>query len=360
MTPRKDRVNEIDLLRFLAAVSVLFYHFAFRGYAADGMSNMPYPALAPVAQYGYLGVELFFIISGFVILMTAENASLKSFVISRCVRLYPAFWACCTLTFLTILAIGAPRYEASFAQYAINMSMASAFVGVDAIDGSYWSLFVEMKFYLLVAVVILLGRVRQSQALLVFWLCASVVVKVGDIGRLRSLLIVDYSAFFIAGAAYFLVWSQGITLTRIGVIAGSWVLAVWQSIGRLSELEKHFGTDMSGYVVAAALTTFFVVMFLVATRRTGRLREIDWKIAGAITYPLYLLHQTIGFAVFNSAYPAVNPHVLLWTTTAAMVALAYTIHVAVERKSAMWLRRILVGALEIPLPRAQYRTQPIA
>jgi hypothetical protein len=217
-----------------------------------------------------------------------------------------------------------------------------------------------MRFYLLVAIVLLLGRVRQSQTMLVLWLVASVVVKVGDIGRLRPFLIVDYSAFFIAGAACFLVWSQGISVTRIGIIAGSWVLAIWQSVGGLAEFEKRYGTEMSGYVVAAAVTTFFVVMLLVATRRTGRLRDMQWKIAGAITYPLYLLHQTIGFAVFNSAYPSVNRHVLLWTVTALMVALAYTIHVAVELRLAVFLRHILVNPFPISLLRTQYRTQPVA
>ena len=64
----QQRVNEIDLLRFIAALAVVFFHYAFRGYAADDLSILPYPLLAPLAKYGYLGVELFFMISGFVIL----------------------------------------------------------------------------------------------------------------------------------------------------------------------------------------------------------------------------------------------------------------------------------------------------
>ena len=96
---KNTRVNEIDLLRFFAALAVVFFHYSFRGYAADAMSIMPYPLLASLSKYGYLGVELFFMISGFVILMTAANGSLRSFAISRIVRLYPAFWACCTVTF---------------------------------------------------------------------------------------------------------------------------------------------------------------------------------------------------------------------------------------------------------------------
>jgi peptidoglycan/LPS O-acetylase OafA/YrhL len=114
------RVNEIDFLRFFAALMVVFFHYSFRGYAADGMSTMPYPLLAPVAKYGYLGVELFFLISGFVILMTASTGSLKKFIVSRFARLYPAFWACCTVTFLTIVTIGGKYYSASIGQYFIK------------------------------------------------------------------------------------------------------------------------------------------------------------------------------------------------------------------------------------------------
>ncbi|WOO32781.1 acyltransferase family protein [Diaphorobacter limosus] len=75
---KNTRVNEIDLLRFFAALAVVFFHYSFRGYAADAMSIMPYPLLASLSKYGYLGVELFFMISGFVILMTAAKEILQN------------------------------------------------------------------------------------------------------------------------------------------------------------------------------------------------------------------------------------------------------------------------------------------
>ncbi len=85
------RISELDLMRFCAALAVVFFHYAFRGFWADHVSKMPYPWLAPVAKYGHLGVELFFMISGFVILMTATNHTVRGFVVCRMVRLYPAF-----------------------------------------------------------------------------------------------------------------------------------------------------------------------------------------------------------------------------------------------------------------------------
>jgi len=65
----KAHFFEIDLLRFLAAIAVLFYHYTFAGFE-DNPNLVPveYPFLAEFTRYSYLGVNLFFLISGFVIL----------------------------------------------------------------------------------------------------------------------------------------------------------------------------------------------------------------------------------------------------------------------------------------------------
>src|SRR5436190_1602313 len=81
-------------------------------------------------KYGYLGVELFFIVSGFVILLTALNRSAREFVVSRGTRLYPAFWTCVTITFLAILTIGGSRYSATWPQYLANLTMLQEFMKI--------------------------------------------------------------------------------------------------------------------------------------------------------------------------------------------------------------------------------------
>lgn len=107
----KSRLYEIDLFRFLAALSVVLYHYTFRAYAAHDMSSMSFQQLGSFFRYGYLGVNLFFMISGFVILLTALNKDLIGFAISRIVRLYPTFWASVTLTAVATLFIGGDRYS---------------------------------------------------------------------------------------------------------------------------------------------------------------------------------------------------------------------------------------------------------
>lgn len=335
------RVNEIDLLRFMAALAVVFFHYSFRGFAANGMSVMPYPLLASFSKYGYLGVELFFIISGFVILMTASSGSLRDFTISRMVRLYPAFWACCTFTFLVTMAIGGSRFTASVPQLLINLTMLNGFVGVPSIDGAYWSLFVEMRFYALVGFVLIVGRIRQAEAFIVAWLLASIVLELIPVGKLRYLFIVDFSAYFIAGATFFLVWSKGMSPTRLAIVAVSWSLALLQSMRDLPGFEKHYSTHMDYVVVAAIISSFFVVMLLVSLRLTGRLGSMRWVLVGAVTYPLYLLHQNFGFMVFNLYYPSVNSHLLLWGMVSIAIGMAVVVHVFVERRLSPHLKSLL-------------------
>ena len=347
----RSRVNEIDLVRFFAALSVVFFHYTFRGYAADDMSIMPYELLAPISKYGYLGVPLFFMISGFVILMTASSGSLKKFTISRIVRLYPAFLVCCTVTFVATLLIGGAYYSASLSQYLINMTMFSGFVGVPSIvpsiDGVYWSLFVEIKFYALIALILLFRQIHRVQSFLILWLGITVTLEALSDSTLNSLFAVSYSAYFIAGAMFYLIYVEGFTTTRVIAIVGAWVVAIYQSwYGSRSVLslpfqEQHYSTDFNYYVVAGIISAFFVLMFLISIRHTGFIGNRTWVAIGGLTYPLYLIHQNIGFMVFNLAYPAVNRHILLLVTIFIMIVFAYLVNQKVERRYSKSLQHVL-------------------
>ena len=341
----KDRINEIDLLRFLAVMAVVIFHYAFRGYAADNMSIMPYP-LAPVAKYGFFGVHLFFLISGFVILMTASSGSLRRFFVSRFSRLYPAFWVCCTITFIVTALIGGTHYTASISQYLVNMTMMSGFVGVDAIDGVYWSLFIELRFYAFIAAILMIGKIRKVQLFLLVWLIACIVLDVLHISKLRSFLIVDYAGFFIGGATFFLIWSKGLSRQRVAMIVGSFSLAMYETLHDMSRFEQEFNTDINRFVVAGIITGLFTIMSLISLRRTGSFGRRQWILAGGITYPLYLLHQNIGFMIFDVAYPAIDKHLLLWGTILMAIGTASAVHILIEQRFSSQVKKSIDNAID--------------
>ena len=97
--PRRARLGALDALRFLAAMAVLGYHFTVRNSQAWGQSPAEvFPNVGQWLVYGSLGPELFLVISGFVILMTAWGRTVANVAASRIARLFPAHWSGVLLT----------------------------------------------------------------------------------------------------------------------------------------------------------------------------------------------------------------------------------------------------------------------
>jgi len=324
MAPK--RYYELDLLRFVAAFSVLLFHYSFRGFAADHVSDLSYPWLAPVTKYGYLGVDLFFLISGFVILMTASSGSKRQFAVSRIVRLYPAYWVCCTATFLVLLMAAKRRYVPTVPEYLVNMTMLNGFVGIPSVDSVYWSLAVEMKFYLLVFLVLLARQIHRAKHLLGAWLVLYLVTTLWPIKYVSYFLIPEFAPYFIAGAMFFLIAREGLDFYKIFVVAVCYLAVASHAVQQLPELSAHYRTHYSALAVCAAQAVFFIVFFLIATGRTRALAGQKLVTLGALTYPLYLIHQNIGFALFNWGHPYINVHLLMWGVVALMLYCAYLVN----------------------------------
>ena len=322
----RSRLYEIDLFRFLAAMAVVFYHYTFRGNAADAMCGLSFPYLSPIARYGYLGVVFFFMISGFVILLTASRKDAVGFVRSRITRLYPAFWAAVTLTAVVTFFIGGDRFHVSLGQYVTNLTMLGQQLGVEYTDGVYWSLFVELKFYFLVFILLLANQIRNAKPLLGVWLALSALLSLVDAPRVvTALLMPDYAPYFIAGAMFYLIKSEGVSPYKLVVIGGAYCLSLGRTAVVAVEIEEYFGAAISLPVVVGIVSTFYILFFLTAFGKTGIFNRKGMLLLGAITYPLYLIHQHVGFMVFNLFDAAVNKYVLLLSTTGLMILLAWAI-----------------------------------
>jgi peptidoglycan/LPS O-acetylase OafA/YrhL len=253
------RFYEIDLLRFVAALSVVLYHYTYRG-SYDNYSPVTFPELAPVTKYGYLGVELFFMISGYVVLLSAQGKTVRQFFLSRVTRLYPAFWTACTLTFLVKVAWGAGALgdthmpsllHATSVQYAVNMTMLYEFLHVEMMDGAYWSLTIEMTFYLLVAILIGFKLLRHLTPVLALWLLYTALPGAVREGVLfPALFFPAYAPYFAAGMLlYMMQQPQGRTWQRYGLLLASYLLGLRSSVGRAGGL-----TALSGNVIAGIVT----------------------------------------------------------------------------------------------------------
>ena len=123
-----ERIGVLDELRFLAALAVALFHFGFRGKTLS-LTEMALPAWIPVLKYGYLSVQMFFVISGFVIAYSAEGRTPAQFAIARFARIYLMFVLCMTLTFLIVVIYGAPQLNATVTQWAANLLLRPELLG---------------------------------------------------------------------------------------------------------------------------------------------------------------------------------------------------------------------------------------
>jgi peptidoglycan/LPS O-acetylase OafA/YrhL len=343
MAKSQVRFYQIDLLRFLAAISVVFFHYCFRGYAADDMSSVSFDSFVPLVKYGYLGVDLFFMISGFVILMSAQGRSLKSFIVSRVTRLYPAFWIGVLLTSLMCWLFNQPLYSVTLLQVVQNLTMFSGYFDVPHVDGVYWTLLIELHFYLIVAIVLGLGAGRYMTHVMMAWLLLTLVSSFAPLPSLvRDFAVTDWSAYFIAGAFFYLIRLNGIKLIYLIAIGVAYYLSIKFSYWRMLNHVNIYKTEYSPVITLGLITLFFTVMFLISINKLNGLNKRIMLHLGMMTYPLYLIHQNIGFLVLNAYGAVINKYVLLFLLVTVMLVVSYLITHSVEPKISRWLKNKLV------------------
>ena len=342
--PRKAplRFFEIDLLRFIAALSVVFYHYTSLGYSGSKFNPIPFPWLSHITCYGYLGVHLFFLISGYVVLLSVQGKTVRQFFLSRISRLYPAFWVACTITYLVKCIWGptgsethmAASLHAGLFQYAGNMTMLFGQLGITPLDGPYWSLTVEISFYFLIAVVMGFKLMRHMNWVLLIWLGYLALPGLDRQGTLfAALLLPGYGPYFVAGMLFFLLQqANGFTRARCAMLVLAYLLALRSAISEVTADSTGLHAYVSWHVVVLFITLFFVLFVLIALRKFNLSRFTWLKWPGALTYPLYLVHNDIAFITFHRIGERIDKYVLVGGTLVVMLLAAYLIHVLVEKR----------------------------
>ncbi|MFI6479378.1 acyltransferase family protein [Nonomuraea sp. NPDC050663] len=338
----RDRLYEMDALRLIAALCVVLFHYTFSGWA-KGETAVVFAAESVVSKYGYLGVDLFFLISGFVVLMSAWGRSPRDFAVSRFVRLYPAYWVGVVVTAVVVATLGAGVFEVTPVQFLANLSMFQSVADIPNVDVVYWTLWTEMRFYAVIFALTLVGMTKnRMMAVLWGWLALTFAVQAGLAPRVLDLLVQsEFSHYFIAGMAMFMLYRFGMSLQIALIIPICLGNAVFRAVGFAEAVGRRYQVGYSDAVIVAVVVLIFVVMLLVATRVTKPLGRPGMVTAGALTYPLYLLHAHIGFILFNLFDAHVNAYVLLAGITTLMLVAAYGMHRFVEKPLASRLKRAL-------------------
>ncbi len=357
----------LDLLRFAAALLVLACHYG-AGMQVEGF-DVSYPWLARYVWFGWVGVEIFFLISGFVIAYSAQAASAGSFARGRVLRLYPAAWFCATTTMVV-------RHYAEVSRGWLGWHRTQWFHSLlllpgpnfSFIDGSFWTLPVELTFYTLIFALLLVNRWRWLEAAMgvvaVLSFCFNLLElhPAGRIGThlqafgqsrmawLEDDLLLRHGVFFALGALLWMVLLQRATVAR-------WILMAICVAGAVIEIRLHAAvvndyahTHFSG-TPALIVWIFTVVLFVSSVRYSDRISaalgnhlSTTARILGMITYPLYLLHQRVGYLLI-ARLQEFMPGILALLLTALLMLLAAGV---IAFRIEPWIREPLGRLLSSP------------
>jgi peptidoglycan/LPS O-acetylase OafA/YrhL len=319
-----SRVAELDALRGIAALAVVLYHYTVFIRAMFPTA----PALPFSVDWGCYGVQLFFAISGFVILMTLERTRAPlDFVRARFFRLYPTYWLAMAITTLVVASIGPARLQLSGAEWLANLPMLHLLLGVPAVDGAYWSLNVELAFYAAMLLLWRVGALNRVEALLFGWIALKWLWwgLPGMPFRLGLVLLQDYIPWFAIGIAAY----------RVHAGERRWY-------EQTPLLAFAFGTVL---VIdpTDARWVFLVVTATMMALAAGRLRRIAirpllWL--GAISYPLYLTHAFIGYSlILQFEAWGIAPLAATAMAFGLALGLGWAIHAGFERPLAALRRK---------------------
>lgn len=329
-TRASSRIPELDSLRGIAALSVALFHLT--------AYHDQYPDLPFKGSAGHYGVELFFVISGFVIVMSLEKtSSVAAFANARFARLYPAYWVAVLFTTLVAHAFESAPPSAPVALF--NLTMLQVFTQVPNVDYSYWTLAVELCFYIYMALLSRFDRLKNIETVMLYW-CAMAFafrwyarghgIRVPEVLSVVTLL--GYVQFFTLGICIYR-WSAGLATRR------TWLtIAVACAISLRGAVRSSlFALPLEYFGVTCGV--FALVAFAVIVRPALlRLRALVFL--GEVSYPLYLIHQRAGKDVIGAGKAAgYSAAVVLPATFAALIFTAYLIHRFSEVPGRRWLRR---------------------
>lgn len=288
------RILELDALRGLAAVAVVLFHYTTRYDELFGHSR----PLEFAVPWGHYGVDLFFMLSGFVILLSLERTdNAGQFAWGRFSRLYPTYWVAAILTFVAVSLFGLAGQEVSLTEALLNLTMVQSLLGASHIDGAYWSLQAELIFYANMLVLYQCGAFRRPALAvggwigfaLAFWwsqtaLAPSWPIAAGLLGKFATIASLKFIPLFAIGIVFYTAKKTGRLRAghRLLVVACLTIVAITHGIES-----------------AIADSLLAVLLWLAVAGRLPVLAARPLVALGGLSYSLYLVHQNIGYIVIR-------------------------------------------------------------
>lgn len=299
---KKKRIYVIDDLRGIAIITVIIYHYIFVYYRHADTNNIfiqNFKLFTDYLNLGAFGVSLFFLISGFVIPMSLKGNNKKSivtnFAIRRLFRLYPTYWTA-IIIISTIILLFKDSNAYSMKQILINFTMLQDIAKVNSIDGVFWTLMVELKFYIFTALLFYFSLLKKINLIIGFFLILSIVTMLNWGGKFNPIVnavlnrnnLWSYLMLMYLGTGFYFYHIGEISKKNLIFLIG--IVSIYFFINHYFKTDTGFGSRL-GYSTATLLA---ILSFIVFSQYKQAISKTT-TFFGNISYPLYLLHQVLGY-----------------------------------------------------------------
>jgi peptidoglycan/LPS O-acetylase OafA/YrhL len=342
------RFRELDGLRGIAALAVLASHFT--GAYNSRYTSEPRPLFD--FQYGAFGVQLFFLISGFVILMSADRAERPSdFIISRVSRIYPAYWISLILAIAVGIAFQVKDAQLTVWETIANFSMMQRWLQIPNAVDVYWTLAVELQFYVLIFALIVITRSRISDRVIfivtIAWLSVSLCIAlwaapfswgidpqnvVTPVKIILNISLAEFGPLFCTGMLAYLSRRKGKPMLLMPV-AGAVSVAV--------TILLH--SWLHGAIVAGICGAFILIALRPSTPWLN-LRGLQWF--GKISYSLYIVHSTVGYLIIRWTWPLLGRDWAMLVALIGSALAAWAVYQIGEKRASAAMKRLLLNLRE--------------
>ena len=315
------RIVGLDALRMIAACIVVVGHLTYVIWLEQPHPPPTSLLTRPFIWFGWVGVEIFFVLSGFVIasaaygfaLSDARTAAHTIFLHHRLKRLVPAAFICSTFTAIILLLTGAmPKYRVALS-WVRTMSLLPQgpwpILHIPLIDISYWTLTLEAIFYSLVYLLLRLRRIDKLPTVMailgglssIHWIVFFLLHRhdggprpwlyPSPLRALAQMTLMVNGCYFAIGVFLWLCLFQGVTWKRIAILALCIAGGVLQIVQRWN---VFYGIPATFRVMLWFLALVVIVACSIFNRRVqlalGHRGAAILRRIGLMTYPLYLIH----------------------------------------------------------------------
>ncbi|MGK3126097.1 acyltransferase family protein [Candidatus Pantoea formicae] len=289
----KHRIEALDGLRFFAFFMVMFYHYLF---IAPLQGFIPKDLAIKAFSFGDFGVDLFFLISGFVITLSSENRSALQFFIARFNRIVPLFIVCALVIYFFSISLPMVDPRERIVSLMYSLTFFPQLFGKQFFSSVYWTIAVEVTFYLWVTALIVFNVWNRYRLLICFiWIALSYLNSFILMNSfLTNFFITQYAGHFVIGIVLFELRMSKIKPLHAFLILISSVLVFNNMLDHQKWIDSF-----NVHIESSALlfTTFFLIslVWIASHVETMGSYYSIVKFLGAMTYPLYLIHADLGF-----------------------------------------------------------------